>query len=1331
MICGTDIEHCSTTQTLCVTSLMADDAGGASVDAPPGIGRDIRNGRTATVQTLFDGVSAMGKVLDSLHGLRDTLAKVATKGKTPELSDVVKATSDNNKELASAVGAQMATWQAEKAEYDKARQVAEESATRAVAALSSISAEQAALKKQIENERKTVGATFTAAVNTTLELLTAERGRTQETLRQERENYATNVQDYNNQIQGVRTTLAAKEAELASKTEALRVAEELAKRTAASLVDGSNAISAAESQNRILQTALDEEKLKLAASADSLAAHEAALSTLLEAFDERLRVLREMHVKFEEMARSADAEMGNLTAAKDAERKEAEARVREVMSMIEELQSAKHVVDIEHKEYFNRTSVQNAGFAQEIESLTARLAAANLDLDIARGADAKAAQLKQEMSQLSLAASKVARACQATHDAVAEADKAYMKRAGELVAIAKLFHSSREIVSKDEFSKLSKHDQDENYVLFESLLETERRMYSQGIRELNTAARVFIGRRGKTELDVLKEQKRDNAPTFMLFVVRTGTDATTVWTMKPPRLIHSDPSFEPKTFGQLTLSLYNGNAGMSKLTGRKPDEIGPWKDEIRNRRNLFMRDLTNLQKWYDITYDNVVKTFDNLEDVNVVLAEDFISTDNILTETGKKLVEKLKKKHTGKYWSMQHLQEKFLALKESDDAFTVQGPFQISTFTQHTVLPPTIFLDSVFKYILKPNAAPDADGLFTIAAGASGTGKTTTLIGKINRDSKEIEVEGSILSTVRKLLEFKKEVGGSDPAVYVCFMDVYLQRARVLVNSTEATAGCKWEAIHFTEEPLELPDTGVFKVVSTNSFLELKRTTLDRIRVVRKTSLNADSSRSHLFLSFGYTEEDARHPSSRSTLIFADLAGDENTALSSDPLTMEEQNAGTALADAKIERDAEAESKAEALLLRVANKNRHNTMITAEGAAINADLVTMKHLLSGSTSTAMELKGDVSHEYYVDLPVMPNAEYTEYVPRRDSTNKLPNAEPGDARDSAEKYSIADQLADADYFANNAETADFTSTIGPTTDMFNLLGACRMAKMTVLFGMLKLTGPSAEGAATTLDFLQSASRSKTSSELESLKKALDNFKGEISPCTAEDIGQIRSVNVARTMVKIANSKTEIADKTTIALKTLTQRLRDTMNRYAVSAMPDVSALIAAKEAAAAESKKLLEDAAIADNDELKAQERKEERMLVTEVNPHQAAHSELEHDSTRVEQPLLTASPEVAAVGEVRPDIPLNTPAVESNDHDLFETDTPSTDAKTALVATLSDILRQDKNSPIMKHLIEKQQVVKKNKKVSDTATVASLKEALESAVKSNLLTFKDGIYSVP
>ena len=297
-------------------------------------------------------------------------------------------------------------------------------------------------------------------------------------------------------------------------------------------------------------------------------------------------------------------------------------------------------------------------------------------------------------------------------------------------------------------------------------------------------------------------------------------------------------------------------------------------------------------------------------------------------------------------------------------------------------------------------------------------------------------------------------------------------------------------------------------ITDANEFMLIKENTLDRIRVVRATALNTDSSRSHLFISMGYTEDDARHPSRFSTTIFADLAGDEDTTLSRDTVTVAELNALDEYQRAAV---GGAQIPHAVHLRAFARKVRNNVMINAEGTAITADLTIIKSILRGNIAALNTAPASsvVSLPYYAAVTRQPGVKYHETFARRQLLDKRVEATESDGVLPL-VYPIYDQYLDI-LAANNQRTEMFTPAINPSTDIAKLMNIFRASKTVVLFGMVKLTGVSGAGAGTTLEFVASAAKGKAGPNLAAFDTAIKGFK-TIMPLTCDTIASTSPPNI---------------------------------------------------------------------------------------------------------------------------------------------------------------------------------------------------------------------------
>lgn len=405
----------------------------------------------------------------------------------------------------------------------------------------------------------------------------------------------------------------------------------------------------------------------------------------------------------------------------------------------------------------------------------------------------------------------------------------------------------------------------------------------------------------------------------------------------------------------------------------------------------------------------------------------------------------------------------------------------------HTPSDAEVYTTSILKYF--PVRINDVSkGVCAIAAGASGTGKTATLIG--HNEGGGTFINGAVLNAIETLIT----KNGGDP-IFVCFIDIYLQQARYLVGPSASGNDPTWRNIQDAEysnsgKELTLTDTGAaLKITSPIDFVTVKEATLDRIRVVRATSLNPESSRSHLFMSFGLTEELARNPSSNKAFVFADLAGDEDTKLSKNEITAEESGSIAAYnaAAAQTPKDIAEMHRCTWLKLSMARKRRTNYMIEAEGSAINADIAIMRGVLSGKLAdTAAAWRANpvnaTSVLHYDKFMRIEGKPFEERVPRNSSNYTALDDRENTPSSTTGLYSAEDQLEDEIAFTKSSKPdKSFTPSVETTCGMYKVLLACRTKKVTVLFGMVKLTGPSGYGSENTLTFVDSAAQGTDNSQ----------------------------------------------------------------------------------------------------------------------------------------------------------------------------------------------------------------------------------------------------------
>lgn len=442
---------------------------------------------------------------------------------------------------------------------------------------------------------------------------------------------------------------------------------------------------------------------------------------------------------------------------------------------------------------------------------------------------------------------------------------------------------------------------------------------------------------------------------------------------------------------------------------------------------------------------------------------------------------------------------------------TISSAHRATQFSSYKDNGPEVFSRSVFSYW--PRSDGSSPGLAVIAAGASGTGKTTTVIGRIAPDGLTVQSAGAVIETVNKMLTY----GATRAEIWVVFIDVYLQQARQLILDTSISGDeCKWIPIDFSTPYLILDENSAQRISSESDFLRARSASLDRIRVVRKTELNDESSRSHLFMIFGYSKDDVMHPARKTVLVYADLAGDENTRLSTTQISPAENEYAAAIADkANTSANYSASDRhgAQALKLSFLLKTRTNSIIEAEGAAINADISIMKSILEnkppasggGVQSCTYNAPGERTH----------GQKFAEHIPRRTPAVSIaPNERveyeftPDDATNPPDVYSIEDRIADIETYEKTHGPVTVTiSRAAEQSDIYKLLTRLRVDKLVVLFGMLKLTGASSLGAGITLDFIETAAKGVENKALDTISDAITKFSGNMPTNCSDPVSTI--------------------------------------------------------------------------------------------------------------------------------------------------------------------------------------------------------------------------------
>lgn len=945
-----------------------------------------------------------------------------------------------------------------------------------------------------------------------------------------------------------RVTLAETEKELAARTQALAVA------TATTTVTQQSVLKLNE-DIRKLEENLSNTSQRLDAANLVISNHNAAIAALIVQITQKIESLKKMVDSYEAHARAVETASTDSASTRAAEIAASDAELRQIRTDIATLESARGALEAAKDAETARATAAADTFSAQESGLRKTIADLTKQHLMASGLSSEAAALRVRQSELIRVRLMLQNECDEVRRAFSQLGTDFAAVAGGLIGIGKLYYSSREIISDAAYIAMPSQSEVQRASLSFAAIHADSTLNSMYLAGMSAASshsygagvvptfRSYVGMRTTAETHNYSVYR--HIDDIVILVVAEVGSVKYVFEVKPPQLLPAS-GYEPDVFGKIVLKYRSTHekihAQLATRKGVTTPNLADWKSGYNTTTKALQAYLATCKDKYRIVYGAASneELLSSTEPINIVMNDEYLEVDTTARETtahklnayGKRFVyscanhpisapefltpmssdiftnpnsnwDALPGKLTNrKFWKAAELVT-VLSAPNITHPISVTGPYTLNDFMDHTITPASIYSEVMAKYLPPPAASNTTGvnrGVFVIAAGASGTGKTTTLLRYVDPTGKTPHSNGLIMYAVEKMIK-----NNNNLAIYACFVDVYLQSARVLLrpdstpDDLTAWEDSTWGSITFPVAGgvFELPDKAVLEIKSTDQFMDVKAATLDRIRVVRATALNADSSRSHLFIVLAYTRDDAQHPSNYSTTIFADLAGDENTALSRDTVTGEEMNAVDDY-EYSLQSGATAvdQIRFAARLKTFAVKVRNNVMINAEGNAITADLSVMKALLRGEAQASSGVPV-TKYQYYTNIVREPRKTYREIYNRRGSVDTRDAAAESDGSDSS-KYPIYEQYLDVNA-ANAVATTTYTPVVSYDTDISKLLTQFRANKTIVLFGMVKLTGVSGGGAGTTLDFVASAAKGREGANLVPFREAITAFAG-VTPST---------------------------------------------------------------------------------------------------------------------------------------------------------------------------------------------------------------------------------------
>lgn len=1113
----------------------------------------------ARIKSLFSHVGDMKGVLSDLDAIKDQLKTLAGQATPSTFASFDAAVMASNSTAQSRIATELA---AERANSTRLTSV-EAALTQQIAALDraivSTTAERDILSANLNAANTVQAAAFRAAL-AAAEASFKQLGSAQATqfksltdAAQAATLAAENIASENKRLETLaRDSLAAKEKELGERTKDLDDATANATVTQKMLAKTRDDI-------RKLEATLANTLQHLDTANLVISNHNAAIDAIILSITQKIEALRILVDSYEAHAIAVESASTFSATARAAEIAASDAellRIRKDIATLEaargSLEAAKDAATARATASEDTFSAQEAGLRKSMEHLTQQQL-------VAQGLSSDAAALRVRQTELARVRSLLYNECRAVRTAFATLRTDFADAAGGLIGIGKLYYSSREIVEDAKYDTMSVPDRRTAIKHGDIMADANLApMYSVGMQAVqaqhyNSAnIRAYVGTRtGAEERDYTKYRHIEDI--VILFVAEDGS-VKYVFEVKPAQTLPASGN-EPDVFGKIVLKYRSTHVMIHRQISKHNAKLNPpvitsslqdWQAGYNKTTKELQEYLAMCKDTYRIVYgaasDEELRS--SVEQINIVLNDEYLvaapgeTTAHQLNLLGKQFVYTCGQDATirpsttpahmtqmspvtynttplmselnavipdtlqhRKFWKAGELMAALSGTKIINPP-SVTGPYNLNDFMDHNEPPANIFSEVMARYLPDSTATAYSGanrGVFVIAAGASGTGKTTTLLRYVDPAGVLPPINGMIMYAVSKML-----LNNAGAVIYACFVDVYLQKARVLLRpdatpvNLSTWGDSKWDSITFPtgSDAFTLPENAVLTINDANHFMYVKAATLDRIRVVRATALNADSSRSHLFIVLAYTKDDAQHPSNYRTTIFADLAGDENTALSRDTVTGAEMNA---MDEYNTHTDADQIQFAE-MLRSFAVKVRNNVMINAEGTAITADLSIMKDLLRGEPKVRSIGGGASKYQYYTNIIRDPGKPYREIYDRR-RTDARTAATTSDVFNDSTKYPIYEQYLDV-IAANATARVEYTPVVSYDTDIAKLLTLFRAKKNIVLFGMVKLTGVSGGGVGTTLDFVASAAKGREGPALVPFRNAITAF-GKVTPTTCDN------------------------------------------------------------------------------------------------------------------------------------------------------------------------------------------------------------------------------------